>query len=64
VDYRRTNEGEVAENWRSSPFYYLLQSAEKAMRRRLAAGDPAYFPTTVLAWNEGIILDPAVWGLR
>ena len=26
VDYGRTNEGEAAENWRRSPFFYLLQS--------------------------------------
>jgi adenylate cyclase len=54
VDYGRTNEGEAAENWWSSPFFYLPQFGEKAMRRRLADGDPADFPTTVLAWNEGI----------
>ena len=33
VDYGRTNEGEAEENWRSSPFFYLLQFGEKAMRR-------------------------------
>src|SRR6516164_73853 len=26
VDYGRTNEGEAAENWRTSPFFHLLQS--------------------------------------
>ena len=51
VDYGRTNEGEAEENWRSSPFFYLLQFGEKAMRRPLAARDPADFPTTVLTWN-------------
>jgi adenylate cyclase len=39
VDYGRTNEGEAAENWRSSPFFHLLQSGERAMRRCLAAGE-------------------------
>ncbi len=43
VDYGRTNEGEAAENWRSSPFFHLLQSGETALRRRLAAGDPVDF---------------------
>src|SRR4051812_6195039 len=44
VDYGRTNEGEAAENWRRSPFFHLLQSGETALRRCLAAGDPADFP--------------------
>lgn len=53
VDYGRTNEGEAAENWRQSPFFHLLQSGEPAMRRRLAAGDPADFPTIAQARDEG-----------
>jgi adenylate cyclase len=53
IDYGRTTEGEAAENWRSSPFFYLLQSGETAMRRRLAAGDPADFPTIAQARDEG-----------
>ncbi len=53
VDYGRTNEGEAAENWRRSPFFHLLQSGEKVMRRRLAAGDPADFPTIAQARDEG-----------
>jgi adenylate cyclase len=54
VDYGRTNEGEAAENWRSSPFFYLLQSGGSTLRRRLAAGDPADFPSTARARDEGI----------
>ncbi|HMD62892.1 MAG TPA: adenylate/guanylate cyclase domain-containing protein [Stellaceae bacterium] len=54
IDYGRTNEGEAAENWRRSPFFHLLQSGEEAMRRRLAAGDPADFPTLLQAREEGI----------
>ena len=53
VDYGRTNEGEAAENWRRSPFFHLLQSGATAMRRRLAAGDPADFPTIAQARDEG-----------
>ncbi|MFL5267393.1 MAG: adenylate/guanylate cyclase domain-containing protein [Stellaceae bacterium] len=53
IDYGRTTEGEAAENWRSSPFFYLLQSGETAMRRCLAAGDPADFPTIAQARDEG-----------
>jgi adenylate cyclase len=53
VDYGRTNEGQAAENWRSSPFFRLLQSGETVMRRCLAAGDPADFPTIAQARDEG-----------
>src|SRR6266446_4324364 len=53
LDYGRTNEGEAAENWRSSPFFHLLQSGETAMRRCLAAGDPADFPAIAQARDEG-----------
>src|SRR5271168_2220521 len=53
VDYGRTNEGEAAENWRNSPFFHLLQSGETALRRCLAAGDPADFPTIAQARDEG-----------
>jgi adenylate cyclase len=54
VEYGRTNEGEAAENWRRSPFFHLLQSGDEAMRRRLAAGDPADFPTVAQARGEGM----------
>ncbi len=54
VDYGRTNEGEAAENWRRSPFFHLLQSGENALRRRLAAGEPADFPAIVQARDEGV----------
>src|SRR5215813_554356 len=53
IDYGRTTEGEAEENWRSSPFFYLLQSGETAMRRCLAAGDPADFPTIAQARDQG-----------
>lgn len=54
VDYGRTNEGEAAENWQRSPFLHLLQSGENALRRRLAAGEPADFPAIVQARDEGV----------
>ncbi len=53
VDYGRTNEGEAAENWRNSPFFHLLESGQTALRRCLAAGDPADFPTIAQARDEG-----------
>ena len=54
VDYGRTSAGEAADDWRRSPFFYLLQSGEKALRRRLAAGEPADFPTIAQARDEGM----------
>jgi len=54
VDYGRTDEGEAAENWRRSAFFHLLQSGAKALRRRLAAGDPADFSTIAQARDEGM----------
>jgi adenylate cyclase len=53
VEYGRTSEGEAAENWRRSAFFHLLQSGGTAMRRRLAAGDPADFATVEQARDEG-----------
>jgi adenylate cyclase len=53
LDYGRTNEGEAAEAWRRSPFFHLLQSGGTEMRRRLAAGDPADFPSIAQARDEG-----------
>jgi adenylate cyclase len=53
VDYGRTNVGEAAESWQRSPFFHLLQSGETAMRRRLAAGDPADFLAIAQAREEG-----------
>jgi adenylate cyclase len=54
VDYGRTNVGEAAESWRRSPFFYLLQSGGKALRRRLVAGDPADFGAVAQAQDEGM----------
>jgi adenylate cyclase len=55
IDYGRTNEGgEAAENWQRSPFFHLLQSGEKVMRRRLAAGDAADFSAIAQARDEGM----------
>ena len=53
LDYGRTDEGEAAELWRRSPFFHLLQSGGNEMRRRLAAGDPADFPSIAQARDEG-----------
>jgi adenylate cyclase len=43
AEYGRITEGEVAERWRSSPFYRLLASGESLLRRRIAAENEAEF---------------------
>ena len=54
IDYGRTNEGEAAENWQRSPFFHLLQSGEKVMRRRLVRGEAADFSAIAQARDEGM----------
>jgi len=54
IDYGRTTEGEAAESWRRSPFYYLLQSGGTLLRCRLAAGKPVDFASVAQARDEGM----------
>src|SRR3954453_7188564 len=45
VEYGRTSEGgEVAENWRRSPYRHLLETGGSSLRRRIGAGHAADFP--------------------
>lgn len=54
TEYGRTNEGELAEIWRRSVFFHLLQSGETMLRRRLVAGDQADFLSLEEARSEGM----------
>src|SRR3954469_8212554 len=40
LEYRPTNVGEAAENWRRSAFFHLLQTGESEVRRRIGMGEP------------------------
>jgi adenylate cyclase len=40
-DYGRSDQGEAAESWQRSPFYFLFQSGQEELRRRIGFGDPA-----------------------
>src|SRR5262249_48122681 len=40
-DYGRSDQGEAAESWQRSPFYYLFQSGQEERGRRIGFGDPA-----------------------
>src|SRR5438552_869931 len=44
IEYGRTNEGAAAESWRRSPFYYLLETNQSVLRRRLVESGPASGP--------------------
>ena len=54
ADYGRSSEGELAEIWRRSAFYHLLQSGGTMLRRRLVAGDPTDFLAIEQARDEGM----------
>ena len=43
-EYGRTNEGEAAERWHSSPFYRMLEAGESVMRRRVRPETISEFP--------------------
>ena len=42
-DYGRSDVGDVAESWKRSPFYYLLQTGKEELRRRIGFGEEADF---------------------
>jgi len=44
VEYGRSNEGELAERWRSSPLYRLVHSGERLLRARLTPEADSAFP--------------------
>ena len=47
TEYGRSDQGEAAERWRRSPFYRLIQSGEKLLRRRLTPDNESEFPVFV-----------------
>ncbi|TAJ24830.1 MAG: adenylate/guanylate cyclase domain-containing protein [Reyranella sp.] len=44
VEYGRSDEGEGATQWQTSPFFHLLQTGEEEMRVRIGFGETADFP--------------------
>src|SRR5512138_3567832 len=52
AEYGPTDEGEVAENWRRSPFFWLLESGGARLRKRLDAGQTPEFPAIVALQQE------------
>jgi adenylate cyclase len=54
IEYGSSSEGEMAEIWRRSPFFQLLETGGSRLRIRLATGEPAEFPTVVALQDEGM----------
>ena len=54
IEYGSSSEGEMAEIWRRSPFFQLLETGGSQLRIRLAAGEAAEFPTVVALQDEGM----------
>ena len=58
LQYGRTREGANAETWRRSPLYYMLQTNQSILRRRLADSTPPadvpHFPSFDELRNEGM----------
>jgi adenylate cyclase len=51
-EYGRTNQGgQMAENWRRSPFFHMLQSEQSTLRRRLTSENVAEFPLLEELWE-------------
>ncbi len=53
IEYRSSQQGESAENWRNSTFFHLLQIGEAEMRERLTNIDTSPFRQLVTLKQEG-----------
>jgi adenylate cyclase len=54
IEYGPSSEGEVAEIWRRSVFFHMLENGLSLYRCRIAAGDAAEFSTVAAARDEGM----------
>ena len=54
VEYGPSNEGEMAETWRRSVFFHLLQTEGSLVRVRFHAGETTDFPTIAQMRDEGM----------
>src|SRR5579862_8630286 len=54
IEYGPSNEGEIAESWRQSAFYWLLETGGSTLRRRLHDGEPADFPAIASQKADGM----------
>ena len=54
VEYGPSNEGEMAETWRRSVFFHLLQTEGSLVRVRFHAGETTEFPTIAQMRDDGM----------
>jgi adenylate cyclase len=54
IEYGPTDAGEAAENWRRSPFFWLLETGGSRLRRRLRTGQAPEFPAIAALQDEGM----------
>ena len=54
VEYGPSNEGEMAETWRRSVFFHLLQTEGSLVRVRFHAGETTDFPTIAQMRDDGM----------
>jgi adenylate cyclase len=54
IEYGPSTEGEVAETWRRSVFFYMVEQGLSLVRRRFIDGDPADFGTFDSPRDEGM----------
>ena len=53
-EYGRTNRGgEMAESWRRSPFFHMIETGQSSLRRRIGAGEPCDYPVLAELRAEG-----------
>jgi adenylate cyclase len=54
LEYGPSSEGKVAENWRRSALFHLLQTGRSLLRVRFHAGETTDFPTIAQMHDEGM----------
>ena len=54
IEYGPSTEGEVADAWRRSVFFYMVEQGISLVRLRFMDGDPADFGTFEVARDEGM----------
>jgi adenylate cyclase len=54
IEYGPSDEGEIAESWRRSVFFRMIETGQSLYRNRLAAGQSAEFPALVAWRDEGM----------
>jgi adenylate cyclase len=54
LEYGPTDAGEAAENWRRSPFFWLIETGGSRLRRQLRTGQAPEFPAIAALQDDGM----------